>query len=396
MNEATVTVLPVVSPADLPVPERLHFIDGLRALAALFVVLCHSYYEPADGFYREPYMSHLFLTYGRIAVVVFIVVSGYCLMLPVAKRNGDLGPATKFFKKRALRILPPYLAALVLCSLYIVLLASKKTGTVWDSSLPFSMKSFFVHLFMLQDFRFIAAKLGHINYVFWSIAIEWQIYFFMPLIVVLFRRFNGFTVAAVAAVIGVSIHFMAKGYFDSNYPWYIALFMFGCVSAQQSVEAPNQSISTLRTISTSILIGVAGVILLKGHSFFMHNLPEMDIAIGAVTAIVLYCLYSDRDAQGQIVTRVLSYGPLVAVGEFSYSLYLVHPPVLHVLDRIFWRLFHLPSIPMFLTLVVCLPIVLAAAYVFHLLFERPFMRRNAAMATDILAPVKPSVRPVSE
>src|ERR1035438_9577060 len=70
---------------------RLSFLDGLRGLAALYVVLYHTHEQFKPGAPLESHFSHLaaFLTgwmeQGHLGVDVFIVLSGYCLMLPVAR-----------------------------------------------------------------------------------------------------------------------------------------------------------------------------------------------------------------------------------------------------------------------------------------------------------------------
>ena len=71
--------------------------------------------------------------------------------------------------------------------------------------------------------------------------------------------------------------------------------------------------------------------------------------------------------------RVLQARWLVLIGGFSYSYYLVHDPVLNVL--------HFTLVPyglsitslLIIMLVVCVPLCAAVAYLFHLVFERPFM-----------------------
>lgn len=86
--EHPVSSLVLSQPAALvPTATKTHlaFIDGLRAIAALFVMVCHAYFEPANGYYASRLMNHLGLTYGHVAVDLFIVVSGFCLMLPIAQ-----------------------------------------------------------------------------------------------------------------------------------------------------------------------------------------------------------------------------------------------------------------------------------------------------------------------
>ena len=100
--------------------QRLDFIDSLRALAALYVMICHAYHEPGNGYHASWLINHIGLSYGHVAVDVFIVISGFCLMLPVTRRNGELGSVRDFMRRRVRRILPPYYAALILSLLFIV------------------------------------------------------------------------------------------------------------------------------------------------------------------------------------------------------------------------------------------------------------------------------------
>src|SRR6187402_3297719 len=84
--------------------NRLEYLDGLRALAALYVCATHIAYSNFGNV----------LFGGSWAVACFIVLSGFCLSLPV-ERSGELrGGALEFIKRRAWRILPAYYGALVL------------------------------------------------------------------------------------------------------------------------------------------------------------------------------------------------------------------------------------------------------------------------------------------
>ena len=80
---------------------RLHVaaLDGVRGVAALFVVIHHAYikfYDPTAAY--APYLS--LLLYGGASVSIFIVLSGFCLYLPVIKSNGRIrGVVSSLFCK---------------------------------------------------------------------------------------------------------------------------------------------------------------------------------------------------------------------------------------------------------------------------------------------------------
>src|SRR6476469_1408524 len=88
-------------------------LDGLRGLAALYVVVNHVFLRAFPGYPVDhaPFWAGWFI-YGRFAVVVFIVLSGFSLALSPARRGWRLGGASGFARRRALRILPAYYAAL--------------------------------------------------------------------------------------------------------------------------------------------------------------------------------------------------------------------------------------------------------------------------------------------
>src|SRR6187549_3444077 len=121
---------------------RLEYLDGLRALAALYVVLFHAgdcfldAERPLHGFARNLQRA---LSFGHDAVAVFIVLSGYCLMLPVARNGGVLVRGLPdYIARRAWRILPPYFAALLGTLLVIALfpVLETPTKTIWADTFP--------------------------------------------------------------------------------------------------------------------------------------------------------------------------------------------------------------------------------------------------------------------
>ena len=98
------------------------------------------------------------------------------------------------------------------------------------------------------------------------------------------------------------------------------------------------------------------------------------------TTVAAFCvLLLATDADGR-VSRVLSTPRLVQLGVFSYSIYLVHAPLLH-LSWLALAPLHLSADLTFVVLLaVALPAIVVASYGIHCLFERPFMRTKPAPA----------------
>src|SRR5262245_54424585 len=99
--------------------QRLSFLDGLRGLACLYVLLFHELtvkVEGASELSRPMRWLRAWFGQGHFSVVFFIVLSGFSLMLPVVRSESrDLAGGFKgYMRRRARRILPPYYAAVVL------------------------------------------------------------------------------------------------------------------------------------------------------------------------------------------------------------------------------------------------------------------------------------------
>lgn len=138
---------------------RLSFVDGLRGLTALFVVLHHAWFEVfwaggAERWNRLLLASTKWLMLGRHGVNVFIVLSGFCLAMPLVKNHRRRFDLTEFFKRRARRILPTYYAAMAMSLLLIAMipLLQDRSQDRWDHALPaWTPQAIWSHLLLLHN-----------------------------------------------------------------------------------------------------------------------------------------------------------------------------------------------------------------------------------------------------
>lgn len=354
---------------------NLGHLDGLRAVAALSVVLHHCLSTIwSDGSHPAPLWASL-IFFGH-AVPVFIVLSGFCLMLPVVRGDGSLrGGAAAFFKKRARRILPVYYVAISFSLLLDFFLLGKKTGGIWDNTLPVTWKSIGIHLLLLQNFSL--REFSTINYALWSLSLEWWIYFLFPPLVWAWKRFGaGRTTAASVTASFVLWQVCIYKFHEAFSLHYIAMFVLGMLGCELAYSArPVARLFRDRCPWKAIAWTAAGLLLLASSGAVRQFSSDhvVELLVGLLTLCLLVTMSTRPDS---LAKRALSYRPLIFLGSFAYSLYLVHAPLIAVIWQGGLHPLHLASVAAFLLLLlVGVPVIVAGAYLFHLAFERPFMSK---------------------
>ena len=365
-------------PHPVTAPPRLHlaFLDGLRAVAALLVAFSHLWgvelhhpvYPGVRGFLTN------WLDSGHLWVNCFIVLSGFCLMLPVTRSGALRGGWLTFYKSRARRILPPLYA--------VIALAIAKT-LVRDHSIPLS--TVLINVFLLQDVLQISKAL---NAPLWTVALEWKIYFLFPVLVWLWGRYGYLLTFLAAAALSLALILIAPDIpaltLYRACPWYVLLFTLGMASAG---IACRSRIPVHLPRTAWILLGVTLVLdWAQMHLWFLVppvpllttlHWPFADTLDGFTFSLLLFLLtrasiYGMTTAISPLLA-VLSWGPLVFIGSFAYSIYLTHFLVMYAINDALVSLLHTRIIwiigPIDMVLTVC------AAYLFYLTFERPFMTR---------------------
>lgn len=347
--------------------HRVDWLDGIRGLAALFVVLHHAWLAtwPAYPANTGPWFLEPLL-YGHLAVAVFIVVSGYSLALRPARHGLELD-ARAFIGRRAWRILPAYWAALVVSTLVtFTLLQPDTTG-------PEVAKGFLVHGLLLQD------VIGSVtpNGAFWSIAVEWQIYFAFPLILIAARRWGLRTAVALTLGVVVLAHLSQVAKIDYLTPQFLALFAFGVLAA-----AVKHNPGWLKPAAIATLAATAALAATQGPEWITARYFWVDLVFGAAAAAGLALMHHG----GLTPVRLVLASRMCAwLGLISYSVYLVHAPLVQVAHRYAVDPLEQSALVEFAALLLLVPVIVAAAFVFHLAFEAPFLRHRNIRALRLRA-----------
>lgn len=364
---------------------RLSFFDGLRGLAALYVVLYHTREQYNSGAPLHDFLSHSasiltgWMRQGHLAVDAFIVLSGYCLMLPVARSvDGHLkGGVFGYLKRRARRIVPPYYAALIISFLPLVVAqlhhgGGQQMSAAWRYN--FTAFPLLTHLFLVHNITLGTTTLY--DPPMWSVSTEWEIYFLFPLLLLVLRRAGIWISVLTAIVLGLLPHFLlpAENNLDWACPWFLGLFALGMLGAQLSL---TENVG-LRKLGAWLPWGIVSLVLfIPGFWLGLTDSPYVwgsDLLVGASAAAFLVSCYrasqNSDTARAHAPLRLLTSPLVVRLGVFSYSLYLIHSLVTIYLGRFLQQHpgHHLASPVLFFP--TCLLISLGLSYLFFLAIER--------------------------
>jgi peptidoglycan/LPS O-acetylase OafA/YrhL len=351
--------------------RRLAGLDGLRGLAALYVVVHHVFVRAFPGYPvdRAPFWAGWFI-YGRFAVEVFIVLSGFSLALSPARHGWRPGGVGQFAQRRARRILPAYWAALAFSLAVAWLIVPQPGNGVPDA------KSVLVNGLLVQNI--VGAHSP--NEAFWSMAVEAQLYLLFPLLLLIVRRRGAIVMVAattlVVAAVGIVGPHVARldTFVIQSPPDLAALFAVGILTAGIVDASRARRSWPWPWLALAAVAPVLATIWWQGSVWTLDHLFWVDLALGPAIACLLAGLVTGRPAP---LLRLLDARPIRSLGLSSYSLYLTHAPIVVVVYEKIVAGRVAPGVPAFLlTLALALPLTIAFARVFAAVFEIPFLTQR--------------------
>jgi peptidoglycan/LPS O-acetylase OafA/YrhL len=323
-------------------------------------------------------------TYGWMGVDLFFVLSGYLIGRQLLLRFKDDGQLNlkAFYRQRAYRILPAYLAVLVVFFSFPSLREQPVIQPLWQF-LTFTMN------------LFVDQSTGHAFSSAWSLCVEEHFYLIFPLAVITVApHASARRVAAI--ILGLCVAGMVwrglawwqsavpsaedGGVWEMNirrymemvyYPTYARLdgLLAGITLAIVSVY---RSVFWERAQRHPNVLALAGAVVVGISVWIFSNILTFEACVFGfpLLSIGLAFLVVAAAAPGGVLAkaRVPGAGWMAAV---SYSLYLSHKAVLSLAFK------HLPAALTqhgLLTFACCLLAALCAAAILHYLVERPFLR----------------------
>lgn len=349
-------------------------------MAALLIVCSHIYSVTGYPYIALNWVATtLDCLYSGIPL--FFVLSGFCLYYPLTK-PGYKVDWPRFFRRRIQRLIPPYyitIAAITLLPFLIEPVAGSLGMVVTVPDLP-PWPQIALHLLLIHTLSTNAFYFYGLDSTFWTLPIEWQFYVVFPFAAWLVHRWRWRgAVAICAATLGYRILLFATPLATTQWPIDVAdlflsrwsSFALGMLVAQRLRHAQHTSLSAIQE-----LVEVLGaIVLFLLAAFFMYGPARQwpyqprDVLFGGFYSVILYvsCVPGSRCG------RVLASPILVWLGMISYSLYLLHYPILYAIAPTILALHLDPVTNIALVTTVCVPVAIAAAAVFFQLVERHFL-----------------------
>ena len=379
--------------------QKIHFVelDSLRGLAAVSVLLLHflgGWIEAAPSPYVF-YVAYIpLLTNGSAAVILFFVLSGFVLTLPQMASRPQSYPT--YVIRRICRIYLPYLAALALAILgcwrfHGLEIYGTQFHLTWRSA-P-SAQVIAQHLAFLGRYNVYA-----FDSPIWSLVHEMRISLIFPILCLIslrLRAWVAFLIALALPVVERVIERLSGPYLGEGYPgvpsilWAYTvgscgIFLVGSLLARYR-EPLIGWLARLSTWTRSALSLVA--VVLYQYVTLLH-LPRFLwnflVGLGAAYFVMLALVPNGW------LSRFLHLRPIRWLGSVSYSLYLLHVPILLTVSIVLYR-----KVSVGVMLATYLGLSLLAAAAFHRLIELPSIRLGKILANRIQRTTEPSVNEAS-
>lgn len=300
-------------------------LDGFRALAIIIVMIAH-----AGAGNVIP---------GGFGVTIFFFLSGYLittLLRAEAARTGAIS-LRDFYLRRAVRILPPLYITAAITALLII------SGFITAQLTPASL--LLDALFLTNYDQQFPGSFNHpLPIPLWSLDVEEHFYIILSTIFAfVFVRWRPRRAAAAcaigcAAVLAIRIaNVIALPDYSLNYYWShtrLDSILFGCCLALW--QNPELDAGAWKPKWWHIIAALLALVA----CFVLRNEPFRQTVRYSLQGMALFVLFAGALHDRGVARRILGCAPLRWIALISYTLYLIHMPVLAVLDR-----FQLPAAP---------------------------------------------------
>jgi len=305
---------------DTQTNQRFKFIDGLRGIAALLVVIFHNY-QMLTWFksFKYPFIIDQIISQFHLGIAIFFVLSGFVIAYSIRQSLINLKYSQNFFIKRSIRLDPPYWATLFM--IFTVSFISKQL--LLRQGVPvFDFNQIIANFFYVQYF------LGFVpmNPVSWTLCIELQLYLFFVLILACIFWFKNVTNLDQQTQATQSFFFlflfMGSLIFslEQNYNLFLPQFM---ISPLEGLFIPYWYSFLIGVVVCWAMIGWLSRKWLCAYFLVLFIYAVTSLQNRLIVSLLLGILIDQLNQRNLLVSWTCS-SVFQYLGKISYSLYLTH------------------------------------------------------------------------
>ncbi len=309
---------------------HLPALDGVRGLAILMVLLYHFVAQTTATSRMEAVVNRA-LSYGPLGVDLFFILSGFLITGILYDSRADPSYFRSFYMRRVLRIFPLYYVVLAVVFLLLPLIPALHGSEIVRLREHQAWAWLYgVNVYLSLQGGWVLSYIEH----FWSLAVEEHFYFVWPLVVWLLGGrprvlmgaalgitascFAGHVAASLAGVNGIVTTVFTPFQLDA-----LCLGGFFAVYARQ----PGGEAGIRRLIVPMAGVALAALLAqFSVHRFTDLELPVMRSLRSGMFRLLLAALLLQALVvpAASLLSRFFRCGPMVALGKYSYGLYVYH------------------------------------------------------------------------
>ncbi|WP_225010221.1 acyltransferase family protein [Novosphingobium percolationis] len=312
-------------------PARSHIpsLDGIRALAILFVIVVHAFYRgPASGLTG---IGAQVIMAGWSGVDLFFVLSGFLITSILLEAKGKPGYFRDFYVKRFGRIFPLY---------YTILIAFALLGMINVPKVNVMVENYLDHwwayfLFISNLGDLFGWNLNNPMGPAWSLAVEEQYYLVWPALVFALSQRALKITAPVLLIAFAVLRFILVGQITPSAVYHFTLthadgILTGSIIALYRDDIAR-NVRWAGPILAVLTVMLLAVFVTAGTVHYENPVVQR---FGYLPIALFYGTFLVLGIANRNLAQALSIRPLRVIGKYSYCIYLIHWPLLIVADQL--------------------------------------------------------------
>jgi peptidoglycan/LPS O-acetylase OafA/YrhL len=325
----------------------------LRGIAIALVVLFH--------------LDNNMFNFGFVGVDIFFVISSFLISKTLEEKKYKLNNYFSYLERRFFRIFPPLIAVIIISVIFSYFFLYPESFVFFAKSTIFTMFGL-ADLFFLNNVDYFAPQAYHIPSIhFWSLGVEIKFYILMPLLLLIFKKNKKLLI--ILSILSILIYIVFK---DINNNFYLFLLKFPHFITGSCLYYFTKKNSYLYNFVNNEKIINNFFFLIFPIFLIIYKTADKNTQLTSLISIFLSIILI-LCSNSKIYNLFLNNKLFNNLGKVSYSLYLVHWPII-----VFYTIFSKGAVSdkikfSNLEILFLITSIIFFAYIIFILYEKKFI-----------------------